>query len=179
MKTIPLVVGLILSFATVGRADPLAERIVQFCQDHEKKQVGDGSCYALAAKALEAAGGKPNFSYADRPAKGDYVWGKLIMIQEATAAGIKRTGMGGDIQPGDIIQFRDTQWEGKGAGGKGTYSLTFDHHTAIVEAVEGGGIQLNIYHQNFRGKMFVIESILILNDLKKGWIRVYRPVPKL
>jgi len=176
MKTIPLVVSLLLSFATVSCADELAERIVQFCQDHEKKQVGDGTCYALAAKALEAAGGKPSSAYAERPAKGDYVWGKLVMIQEATAAGIKRTGRGGDIQPGDFIQFRDTQWEGK--GGKGTYTLTFDHHTAIVEGVEGAGSHLRIYHQNVGGKMFVVEGFLILNDLKKGWIRVYRPMPK-
>jgi hypothetical protein len=70
-------------------------------------------------KALHAAGAKPRFLNPDYPGKEDYVWGKLVMYQEATGAALKRTGKGADVRPGDVIQFRDTKWEGKRPSGKG------------------------------------------------------------
>jgi hypothetical protein len=173
-----LVIGCLLFVPTAGRADSLGERIVQFCQENKGKQVGAGDCYALAAKALTDAGAKPRFLNPDYPGKEDYVWGELVLYQEATPTGLKRTGTGKDVQPGDVIQFRDAKWEGKRPGGKGTYSLTFEHHTAIVSAVVNGGGVVKIYHQNFGGNQVVLEGSLTLDDLKAGWIRVYRPVPK-
>ena len=67
---------------------------------------------------------------------------------------------------------------GERTNGKGKYSLTFEHHTAIVSAVENDGKLVKIYHQNFGGKKVVMEGSLTLDDLKAGWIRVYRPIPK-
>jgi hypothetical protein len=173
-----LVIGCLLCLPAVGRADSLGERIVEFCRENEGKQVGAGNCYALAAKALSAAGAKPRFLNQDYPGKEDYVWGELVMYQEATETGLKRTGAGKDLQPGDVIQFRDTKWEGKKPNGKGKYSMTMDHHTAIVAGVENDGNLVKTYHQNFGGKKVVMEGSLTLDDLKAGWIRVYRPIPK-
>jgi len=178
MKFRLLIIGCLLFLPMVGRAGSLAEQIVQFCRENNGKQVGAGNCYALAAKALSAAGAKPRFLNPDYPGKEDHVWGKLVMYQEATTTGLKRTGTGKDIQPGDVIQFRDTKWEGKKTTGKGNYSLSFGHHTAVVSAVEKDGNLVRIYHQNFGGKKFVTEGSLTLDDLKAGWIRVYRPIPK-
>src|SRR5436309_12869676 len=107
-----LVIGCLLFLPTAGRADDFGERVVQFCQANKGKQVGAGNCYALAAKALNAAGAKPRFLNPDFPGKEDYVWGKLVMYQEATEKGLKRENKGKDMQPGDVIQFRDTKWEG-------------------------------------------------------------------
>jgi hypothetical protein len=67
---------------------------------------------------------------------------------------------------------------GEKAKRKGQYSLTFKHHTAMVSAVENSGKLVRIYHQNLGGKMVVLEGSLTLGDLKAGWIRVYRPIPK-
>jgi hypothetical protein len=161
-----------------GRAISLGERIVQFCRENEGKEVGAGNCYALAAKALNAAGARPRSLNADYPEKEDYVWGKLVMYHEATETGLKREGKYKDIQLGDVIQFRDTTFEGNRPNGKGKYTVTAPHHTAIVYAVENDGKVVKIYQQNDRGKKFVTEGSLILDDLKKGWIRVYRPIPK-
>jgi hypothetical protein len=159
------------------RADSLHERIVQFCRQNKDQAVGDGDCYDLAKFALHAAGAKPQFRNPDFPAKGDYVWGQLVVHLEATPAGPKPMGKSSDIRPGDVIQFRDTRFEGPRASGKGRYSLSFKHHTAIVSAVEKDGKLVRIYHQNMGGKKFVQEGSLTPDHLKAGWIRVYRPLP--
>jgi hypothetical protein len=167
-----------LLIPTIGLADTVNERIVSFCRQNKDKQVGDGDCYDLAKYALHAAGARPQFRNPDHPAKGDYVWGELVVYLEATPTGPKRTGKNVDIRPGDVIQLRDTRWEGKRASGKGQYSMTLKHHTAIVSAVEEGGRLVKIYHQNYASKKFVMEGSLRPDDLKSGWIRVYRPVAK-
>lgn len=174
-----MVIGCWLFLPTVGIAgNTVGERIVQFCRENKDKQVGAGNCYALAAKALNAANAKPRFLNPDFPGKEDYVWGQLVLYQEATKTGLKRTGKAKDLRLGDVIQFRDTKFEGKRPNGKGTYSLTFPHHTAIISAVENDGKVVRIYHQNFGGKMVVLEGSLTLDDLKAGWFRVYRPLAK-
>ena len=178
MRIRHLLLGCLLLLPTIARADTVGERIVQFCRQNKDQKVGDGDCYDLAKYALNAAGAKPQFRNPDHPAKGDYVWGQLVVLLEATGKGLKWTGKGKDIRPGDVIQFRDTRWEGKRASGKGTYSMTFKHHTAIVSAVEKDGKLVRIYHQNYGGKKLVLEGSLTLDDLKAGWIRVYRPNPK-
>jgi hypothetical protein len=167
-----------LLIPTAGRADTVGERIVQFCRENKAKAVGDGDCYDLAKYALHAAGAKPQFRNPDHPAKGDYVWGRLVAHLEVTEAGPKRTGSINDVRPGDVIQFRDTRWEGPRASGRGRYTMTLKHHTAIVYAVEDGGKLVRFYHQNFGGKRVVIEGTLKPDDLKAGWMRVYRPNPK-
>jgi hypothetical protein len=98
-----LTIGCLLLVAVAARAD-VNDRIVEFCKQNKEKPVGDGDCYDLAKFALNAAGAKPQFRNPDYPAKGDYVWGQLALLLEATEKGPKRTGKVSDIKPGDVIQ---------------------------------------------------------------------------
>jgi hypothetical protein len=178
VKTRLLIAVCFLFVPTYGRADSLGERIVAFCRENKDKAVGDGDCYDLAKFALHAAGAKPQFKNPDFPNKSDYVWGDLVVVIEGDEAGSKKTGKLKEIRPGDVIQFRDTKWSGPKSAGKGTYSLTFKHHTAIVAAVENDGKLIKIYHQNYQSKKYVMEGSLKPDDLKSGWARIYRPLPK-
>ena len=155
----------------------LGEKMVEFCKAHKGETVSTGECSALANTALRSVGAKTRGK--DSPDAGDYTWGALVLVYEATPAGPRATtGKLGDLLPGDVVQFRDTKWEGPRRGGKGTYSMTLKHHTAVVAAAEGGGRLLRIFHQNYAGKRVVMDGTLYPEDLKDGWIRVYRPVPR-
>jgi hypothetical protein len=165
-----------LAIAVPGRtaAPDLGEKIVAFCEQHKGEMVGNGECATLAGQALKAAGAKSRGP--DAPDKGDYVWGELVLTLEHDTTGAKVSGKRDAVRPGDVIQFRDAKFAGKKPGGKGTYTMTFPHHTAVVRAVEAGGSAIHIYQQNVGGKKVVLEATLRLNDLTQGWIRVYHPV---
>ena len=81
------------------------------------------------------------------------------------------------VAPGDIVQFRDAMFSGPRPGG-GIYSLTAEHHTAVVAAVAAVGKTFQILHQNWNGNKTVAEATLATRDLKEGWIKVYRPQPR-
>ena len=151
----------------------LGDKVIAFAAGKLGEQVGDGQCAALANHALRAAGARGRGP--DDPDEGDYTWGKLVLALEAGPRGPKPTGKPGDIQPGDVIQFRDTKWVSK--RGNRTYTMTMPHHTAIVQKVEDKGATLRILHQNFGGKKVVQEATLPLATLTEGWIRVYHPIP--
>jgi hypothetical protein len=159
-----------------GGAGPttIGEKVVAFCQEHKGEQVGDGECASLATEALRAAGARGRG--ADRPEKGDYTWGAQVFFIEGGESGQKAEGKSAEIRAGDIIQLRDVKFKGKRPGG--TYSMTFEHHTAIVAGVEDGGRTVHIFHQNFGGKKVVMNATYKLGDLKEGWLRFYRPVLK-
>jgi hypothetical protein len=152
----------------------LGEKVVAFCQEHKGEQVGDGECASLANEALRAAGARGRG--ADRPQKGDYTWGEQVFFIEGGESGQKMEGKSSEIRAGDIIQLRDVKFKGRRPGG--TYSMTFEHHTAIVAGVEDGGRTVHIFHQNFGGKKVVMNATYKLGDLKEGWLRFYRPVLK-
>lgn len=155
-------------------AKKLGERIVAFCRANMDKQVGDGECASLAVKALSEFGIKHRAGK-DFPAAGDYVWGKQVFLVEASG---KREGKASDIRPGDIIQYRDVKFEGKRrTGGRGTYTASAAHHTAIVSSAAPGGQTIYILQQNFAGKRVVTAYTIYLQDLKAGWLRFYRPEP--
>jgi hypothetical protein len=143
-------------------------KVVQFCEDHLGQKVGNGECSTLAEEALHAGGFKGISG--NKPEKGDYVWGHLVYTLDA---GTSPTAEGKleDIEPGDVIQFRDAFFKSKGR------TLSFGHHTAVVRSVESDRQTLVILQQNFAGKT-VKEGKLHLPSLKKGWIRVYQPVAK-
>ena len=175
--------SLYVAFACIGifpvpileEDESLGERIVAFCKANKGKQVGDGECAALAKAALKEVDAKPRSTYPDNPNEGDYVWGKLVYFIEAGPEG-KRTGKEKDVRPGDVIQFCNTKFEWR-SGGKNR-SRTSVKHTAIVAAVEEDGKTWRIFHQNTDGKRFVEEASINLKQLKRGWLRVYRPIPK-
>ena len=160
-----------------GQQAALGDRLVEFCKAHKGESVSTGECSALANTGLRTVGAKTRGR--DHPNEGDYTWGKLTVVLEHTPKGLHVSqGKMGDVRPGDVIQFRDTRWEGPRRGGKGKYAMTLKHHTAIVAGVEADGRLLRIFHQNYAGKRIVMDGTLYPEDLKEGWIRIYRPVPK-
>jgi hypothetical protein len=155
------------------KAPTLGDKVVSFCLENKGKQVGDGECATLAGEALQAAGAQPQGK--DNPKEGDYVWGDRVYMLEATPTGLKHTGKLTDLKPGDVIQFRDTQWVVR--SGNRTETMTTPHHTAVIESVELKGERWKILHQNYNGKKEVMETVLIPASLTEGWVRVYRPLP--
>jgi hypothetical protein len=160
-----------------AEALPLNDKVLDFARKKLGEQVGDGECWTLANDAVLAAGGKSSSSYSDSPATGDYVWGELVLGVSAKSG--KRTEDAGKkaVAPGDIVQFRDTKFNGPRPGG-GTYSMSAEHHTAVVAGVSPDGRTFQILHQNWNGKKTVAEATLATRDLKEGWIKVYRPQPR-
>ncbi len=67
MRAVCFLGACLLLSPTVGRAESLPDRIVQFCRENIDKQVGDGDCYDLAKHALKAAGAKPQGRFPDTP----------------------------------------------------------------------------------------------------------------
>ena len=158
-----------------GREPSLGEKIVDYCKSHKGQQVDRGECYDLAHQALRSAGAKTGGK--DSPGEGDYTWGDLILVLESAKTSPKATqGKLGDVRPGDILQFRDAKFEGPLRGRNGRYATIMDHHTAVVSGVERQGKVVKIYQQNHNGKRVVLHDTLYTDDLKQGWMRVYRPV---
>lgn len=176
-----LLPALLLTAGLAAAADPkptLGDQVAAYCRANAGKTVGGGECAHLASQAIEAVGGAKRAK--DKPGDGDYVWGRLVYTVEAGAkgAGIAETGKRAELQPGDVLQFRDTKFQGR--KGRGTYTQTAAHHTAVVTGVEGKGAAavVKVLHQNWGGKRFVIEETFQFGDLTEGWVRAYRPQPK-
>ena len=162
----------------------LNERMVRFCREKLGKKVGSGQCSALADEALPAIGAERRLK--DAPTSGDYVWGTLIcrleiqdgkQVFEVSDAGKstdkrRRT----NVRAGDIIQFRNAEFEGRSE--RGIYRKTAPHHTAVIEQLSDDGSYCKILEQNWAGKLYVTENVLCLPDLTAGWLRVYRPIEK-
>lgn len=154
-----------------GAEKSLLQKVLSFCQISKGRMVGNGQCSSLAQHALTAAGASSGGE--DTPGPEDYSWGRQIFYLAHVSTGLKTEGQREDIKPGCIIQFRDVRWEGKTP--RGTYWMDMEHHTAIVAAVEDKGNMLRIFHQNYGNNKLVTEAKLRLDDLRKGWIRVYEP----
>ena len=166
---------LLVNAAPAGQQS-IGEKVVAFCLEHKGEQVGDGECATLANQALRSAGAKGRGN--DFPNKGDYTWGtRVFTIEGQGESAAKTEGKSFDIKAGDIIQLRNVKFKGRRPGG--TYSMSFEHHTAVVAGVEDGGQTVHIFHQNFGGKKIVMNATYKLGDLKEGWLRFYRPVLKI
>jgi hypothetical protein len=163
-----------LSAASVRADETLNEKIVKFCADKVGMKVGSGQCAGLPVEALKASGGKPFTDFKEFPDKGDYVWGELVYALEAKdGAAEEQKVLKGGVLPGDVMQLRDTKFS------DGKYVRAANgHHTVVVKTVQENGKVLVVLEQNSNGKMFVTESTYRLNDLKAGWLRIYRPVPE-
>ena len=172
-----LIVGWLATPTALADAE-IASKIVQFCKDNVGKQVGRGECSDVAVQALKEAGAKPQTAFADSPNKDDYVWGELVYLYGKNAVGKDdREGALKDVQPGDIIQLRDAMFAGKAANG-GTYTQQSPHHTSVVAEVKDKAKQVVVYEQNSNNVRVVMKNVYRLNDLRQGWIRIYRPVAK-
>lgn len=161
-----------------GADEEINSKIVQFCKDNLGKQVGRGECSDVAVQALKDAGAKPQTAFKDSPNQDDYVWGELVYLYgKNPGAKDDREGMLKDVQPGDIIQLRDAMFAGKAANG-GMYTQQSPHHTSIVAEVKDKTKQVVVYEQNSNNVRIVMKNTYRLNDLRQGWIRIYRPVAR-
>ena len=160
-----------------GEPESVGGKVVAYCKKQWGMTVGKGENTDFVKAALKEAGAKPRGK--DSPDKGDYVWGDLVLVVEASPTGPRATqGSIRAVKPGDVIQFRDAKFHGRKLESKGTYTLTMSHFTSVVTATAAEGQLLRVYHQNFGGKKAVSDARVQPIDLKAGWIRVYRPVAK-
>jgi hypothetical protein len=166
-----VIVAALTAFASApagaASAGELASAVADFCAQHLDQQVGDGQCAALADHALAAAGARVRAG-PDDPGPGDYVWGTLILRIVGHDGGPELTGDLGDVRPGDILQYRDTHF----------ITAHFAHHTAVVAGVDPEHHLLTVYQQNIGGRKTVMKAPLRIDNLRAGWIRVYRPQPE-
>jgi hypothetical protein len=160
--------------ASTTQPSTLGQKIVAFCVEHKGQQVGNGQCGTLASHALRAVGGKHRGP--DNPNPEDFVWGDLVLFVDSAGKPSKiQSGKLTDIRPGDIIQFRDAVFEHR-TGKTRHVTQHMHHHTAIVESAQGSSIHL--LQQNSSGRLFVTEGNINLFELKEGWLRFYRPIPR-
>jgi hypothetical protein len=108
-------------------------QVLGYARRHHGERIGDGQCFALADRALSSAGARSAADYGTVAPDADYTWGTSIGLA--------------DLQPGDIIQFRDYRYDREvtteNANGSTTTDTDFQerpHHTAIVESVQGGEV---------------------------------------
>jgi len=143
----------------------MESRVVAYCKSHLGQKVGNGQCAGLAFQALKAAGARTRGG-PDSPGRGDYVWGKQILLIESTATGPKMTGDLNDVHPGDIVQYHETKF----------VTARFAHHTAVVQEIDAR--TLKVYQQHVNGTEIVGEGAVRIDKLSQGWLRFYRPLPQ-
>jgi hypothetical protein len=165
-----LVMGIVLLLPTPALAQGINKKVVDFCQSHVGQKVDSGQCSALAWAALHAAHAKDLNDFKQAPGKDDYVWGELIYASigaKGQPAVIK--GSVWDIRAGDVVQYRNAAFHGKGD------NWSYDHHTSVISHVQRKANEIEVFEQNVNGQQKVRKTTLNLADLHQGWIRVYRP----
>lgn len=183
MRRLPfLVAGFCLALGLAAQADspsPLNLRILDFCRHSIGRKVGTGECADLAYRAMLSAGAESPDNYKDDPKPGDYVWGKLVYGHQIKAGDHFEKGERTDVQPGDIIQMRDVIIEHEESTEDTITKETVDadHHTAVVESVTGDGLTYHIIEQNANDIPTVSSGTLHVEDMKRGYILIYRAVP--
>ena len=132
----------------------LNKKIIEYTTSVIGKKVDRGECWDLANEALTRIDAKWDHQF---------VYGKLLNPKKDA------------ILPGDIIQFKNVKVEYKSADGLETTTETMGQHTAIVYKVLAPG-EFELAHQNtqFSGRK-VGTSKLVLKNIKKGKIFIYRP----
>ena len=126
-------------------SETINQKVVNWARAQSGKQVGKGECWDLADRALRQAGAQSSADLGPMDDDADYVWGDEISDLK-------------DVQPGDILQFRDfavtttVETETRYADGSSETSTTEEtftrpHHTAVVSKVKSGAL-LKILEQN-------------------------------
>ena len=75
-------------------SETTSQKVVNWARAQLGKQVRTGECWDLADSALKQAGAKSSGDLGPMDADADYVWGDEVTDLK-------------DVQPGDILQFRD------------------------------------------------------------------------
>jgi hypothetical protein len=175
-----LALGLIAHAAdTDSKVSPLNQRIVSFCKKSIGKKIGDGQCADLAYQALLLSGAESPDDFKDNPKPGDYVWGDFLYCHKVEGSKHLEKGDRNAVKPGDIIQMRDVVIEHEEDSGEYVTRETIDadHHTAVVSSVSADGLTYQVIEQNANEVPTVTAGALHLEDMKHGYILVYRAVP--
>jgi hypothetical protein len=120
-------------------APSMADQIVGYARRQSGTRVGDGECFTLTDRALQAAHAKSARDYGTVTPTADYTWGAATTLA--------------NLQPGDVVQFRDYSYtrEDVTANSRGTRTVERTegrpHHTAIVQSVDGNGA-VTVLEQN-------------------------------
>ncbi len=130
-------------------------KIVSYVKSVMGKKVDRGECWDLANEALKLVKAKWNYQFK---------YGKLLDRDKDT------------IYPGDIIQFKNVIVVTKSDNGHETKTETMKQHTAIVYKVyEKGDFEIAHQNTNFSGRK-VGTSRLVLKNIKRGEIFIYKPI---
>src|SRR5262245_46662757 len=75
----------------------VSTQVLGFARRNLGSKVGNGQCFAFADQALKGAGALSAKDYDTVTPAADYVWGTPVSLA--------------DLQPGDIVQFRDYRYD--------------------------------------------------------------------
>jgi hypothetical protein len=120
-------------------APNIADEVVSYVRRKRGSRVGNGQCFTLVDRALQAAKAKSAADYGTVTPDADYTWGTSVSLS--------------DLKPGDVIQFRDYTFKKTVVTDTGSSTVTDEvegerpHHTAVVESVDGGGA-VTVLEQN-------------------------------
>jgi hypothetical protein len=136
----PAPIGLDAKGGTAKQSAPsMAEQIVSYARRRLSTRVGNGQCFTLVDGALRGAHAQSAADYGSVTPDADYTWGTSVSLS--------------DLQPGDVIQFRDYTFHSVVVTDTGSSVVTDDiegerpHHTAIVQSVDGNGA-VTVLEQN-------------------------------
>ena len=134
----PGTIGLDAHSGGSGHDKPsVTQQVLGYARRHNGERVGDGECATLVDRALQAAHAKSNSDYGAVTDTADYIWGTATTLA--------------NLQPGDIIQFRDYSFRvdvtNDKTGASRWHAEGRPHHTAIVQSVDGDGA-VTVLEQN-------------------------------
>jgi hypothetical protein len=158
--------------AAAPSSTTLTSQVWKFAHAHLGQKVGNGQCAVLADQALTISGAKTFWQFGPSGSNSDYVWGTLV-LKAGTGAHVNWS----QVQPGDIIQYRNVSVLTQTHMGSGTFwsSWSATHHTSVVAANLGGG-RLQVYEQNVGGHQTVQADTVDFSHMTQGTIWIYKPV---
>ena len=126
-------------------AQSINQKVYIWARGQKGKQVGRGECWDLAESALKKAKAMQSGDLGPVGSDDDYVWGDEVALK--------------DVIAGDILQFRDFEvtittdtvatFADESETTDSEEAQERPHHTAIVDAVLGGG-RFQILEQNVK-----------------------------
>jgi hypothetical protein len=151
-----------LPLSSISQTDipDVNNKVISYVKTVIGSTVGRGECWDLADQALTFADAQ--FDKTSRSTI--YTFGKLYDPEKEK------------ILPGDIIQFENVMVKYK--DGNMIFTENYKHHTAIVYDVKQNG-SLELAHQNtsFGGRKVALSEFNS-NNVKKGKLLFYHPIPE-
>ena len=133
--------------------------VVSYVKTVIDSTVGRGECWDLADQALTFAGAQFDKTSPDTI----YIFGKQFNPEKE------------EVLPGDIIQFENVTVSYK--DGNMIFTENYKHHTAVVYDVkENGSLQLAHQNTSFGGRKVALSKFNS-DNVKKGKLIYYHPVP--